>query len=34
MKKLILSTVVLLSGLTFMSAQSDSKMVQLGVKGG
>ncbi len=34
MKKLILSTVVVLSGLTFMSAQSDSKMVQLGIKGG
>jgi len=34
MKKLILSTVVFVSGLAFLNAQSDSKQVQLGVKGG
>lgn len=34
MKKLFLSTAVLLSSLTFMNAQSDSKAVQLGIKGG
>ncbi|OIQ22377.1 porin family protein [Lacinutrix sp. MedPE-SW] len=34
MKKLILSTVVFVSGLAFLNAQSDSKQIQLGVKGG
>ncbi|AEH02529.1 porin family protein [Lacinutrix sp. 5H-3-7-4] len=34
MKKLILSTVVFVSGLALLNAQSDSKQVQLGVKGG
>lgn len=34
MKKLILCAVALISGLTVAQAQSDSKAVQLGVKGG
>ena len=34
MKKLILCAVALISGLTLAQAQSDSKAVQLGVKGG
>lgn len=34
MKKLILCAVALISGLTIAQAQSDSKAVQLGVKGG
>ncbi|APY00099.1 porin family protein [Lacinutrix venerupis] len=34
MKKLILSTAVFISGLVFLNAQSDSKEVQFGVKGG
>ncbi len=34
MKKLILSTALFISGLALVNAQSDSKMVQLGVKGG
>jgi hypothetical protein len=34
MKKLILSTALFISGLTLVNAQSDSKDVQLGIKGG
>ena len=34
MKNLILCAVALISGLTIAQAQSDSKAVQLGVKGG
>ncbi|MDA0176457.1 porin family protein [Mesoflavibacter profundi] len=34
MKKLILCAVALISGLTVAQAQSDSKAVQLGIKGG
>ncbi|RLJ69083.1 outer membrane protein with beta-barrel domain [Lacinutrix venerupis] len=34
MKKIILSTAVFISGLVFLNAQSDSKEVQFGVKGG
>ena len=34
MKKLILSTALFISGLALVNAQSDSKDVQLGIKGG